>query len=203
MESGSATKRRGWLLMKARELALRNDDQVGLIIFSSSGQMFKYCSPNSSMLQNIDRFKKASGTQIQEDDDKQQIYREMTRMKNENDKLQATIRQLTGEDLTTLTKTDLKNLQKQLEVSLDRVRSREIELLQEELREVRRQWRCILEAKFSRARGKETEKTEQSRDLLQLSPPFSNRLQPTQPNLQDPNLHHHSCSSGNLKKPKT
>ncbi|XP_049934257.1 MADS-box protein GGM13-like [Nymphaea colorata] len=104
MESGSATKRRGWLLKKARELALRHDDQVGLIIFSSSRQMFKYCSPNSSMLQIIDRFKKASGTQIQEEDDKQQIYREMTKMKNENNKLRATMRQLTGEDLTTLTK---------------------------------------------------------------------------------------------------
>ncbi|XP_031487295.1 MADS-box protein AeAP3-2-like isoform X2 [Nymphaea colorata] len=201
MESGSATKRRGWLLTKARELALRNDDQVGHIIFSSSGQMFQYCSPNSSMLQIIDRFKKASSTQIQEDDDKQQIYREMTRMKNENDKLQATIRQLTGEDLTTLTKTDMKNLQKRLEVSLDRVRSREIELLQEG--RIAEAVAGILEAKFSRAREKETEKTEQSRDLLQLSPPFSNGLQPTQPNLEDPNLHHHACSSGNLKKPRT
>ncbi|KAF3791151.1 MADS-box protein AeAP3-2 [Nymphaea thermarum] len=72
----------------------------------------------------------------------QQIYSEMTKMKNENDKLQvaacpshssfssshgisalqATMRQLTGEDLTTLTKSDLKHLEKQLEVSLDRVR---------------------------------------------------------------------------------
>ncbi|KAF3796175.1 MADS-box protein AeAP3-2 [Nymphaea thermarum] len=150
MESGSATKRRGWLLTKAREVALRNDDQVGLIIFSSSGKMSKYCSPNSSMLQIIDRFKKASGTQIEEDDDKQdvqisyrrltlaiefdkipdhcqQIYRDMTRMKNENDKLQATVGQLTGEDLTTLTKEGLTQLKKQLQVSIDRIGSREVQ----------------------------------------------------------------------------
>ncbi|KAF3796396.1 MADS-box transcription factor 29 [Nymphaea thermarum] len=45
----NATKRRGWLVKKARELAIRYDDQIGLIIFSSSGQMFKYCSPNYSL----------------------------------------------------------------------------------------------------------------------------------------------------------
>ncbi|XP_031487858.1 MADS-box protein GGM13-like [Nymphaea colorata] len=122
----SFSKRRGRLLKKAHEIAVLCDAQIGLILFSSSGQMFEYCSPNSSMRQIIDRFKEASGTRIQEYDDKQ-TYREMTKIKNENDKLQATMRQLTGEGLTTLTKTDLKHLQKQLEVSLDRVRSREVQ----------------------------------------------------------------------------
>ncbi|XP_031488711.1 MADS-box protein AeAP3-2-like isoform X2 [Nymphaea colorata] len=233
--------RRDGLLEKAHELAVLCDAQIGLIIFSSSGQMFEYCSPHSSMCQIIDRFKKASGTRIQEYDDKQ-IYCEMTKMKNENDKLRETMRHLTAEDLTTLTMTDLKHLDKQLEASLDRVRSREIQLLKEELDDLRRKEQCLLEvhnnefsrALFERQKAKKPlviddpapvddfvtedeqprdllqvidapplvddfgtfDQDEQSRDLLQLSPPFSNWLQPTQPNLQEPNFHHHACSSG-------
>ncbi|KAF3777247.1 MADS-box protein [Nymphaea thermarum] len=120
------SKRRDRLLKKAHELAVLYDAQIQLIIFSSSGKMFDYCSPQSSMRQIIDRFEKASGVRIQEYDDKQ-IYCEMTTMKNENDKLQAIMRHLTEEDLTTLTKTHLKHLEKQLEVSVDRVRSREVQ----------------------------------------------------------------------------
>ncbi|XP_031480567.1 MADS-box protein AeAP3-2-like isoform X2 [Nymphaea colorata] len=206
------SKRRGGLLKKAHELAVLCDAQIGLIIFSSSGKMFEYCSPHSSMRQIIDRFKKASGTRIQEYDDKQ-IYCEMTKMKNENDKLQATMRHLTGEDLTTLTMNDLHHLEQQLEVSVDRVRARKNQLINQQLDNLRRKERLLEEhnnelsrALIERQVAMEPKvidapalldhfgtfyQDEQSRDLLQLSPPFSYRLQPTQPNLQDPNLHHH------------
>ncbi|KAF3791150.1 MADS-box protein [Nymphaea thermarum] len=35
------------LLKKSHEIAVLCDAQVGLVIFSSSGQMFEYCSPHS------------------------------------------------------------------------------------------------------------------------------------------------------------
>ncbi|CAN6457149.1 unnamed protein product [Victoria cruziana] len=131
------SKRRGGLLKKAHELAVLCDAQIGLIIFSSSGKMFEYISPHSSMRQIIERFKKASGTRVQEYDDKQ-IYCEMTRMKNENEKLQASMRQLTGEDLATLTMNDLHQLEQQLEISVDRVRTRKNQLLNQQLENLRR-----------------------------------------------------------------
>ncbi|XP_031480573.1 MADS-box protein AeAP3-2-like isoform X3 [Nymphaea colorata] len=143
----------------------------------------------------------------------QQIYCEMTKMKNENDKLQATMRHLTGEDLTTLTMNDLHHLEQQLEVSVDRVRARKNQLINQQLDNLRRKERLLEEhnnelsrALIERQVAMEPKvidapalldhfgtfyQDEQSRDLLQLSPPFSYRLQPTQPNLQDPNLHHH------------
>ncbi|KAJ8641990.1 hypothetical protein MRB53_018684 [Persea americana] len=131
------SKRRGGLLKKAHELAVLCDAQLGVIIFSSSGKMFEYSSPQSSMRQIIDRYQKVSGTHIQEYDD-QQVYCEMTRMKNENDKLQASMRHLTGEDLTTLTMGDLHQLEQQLEMSVNRVRSRKNLLLQQQLDNLRR-----------------------------------------------------------------
>ncbi|MCL7050336.1 hypothetical protein MKW94_000669 [Papaver nudicaule] len=62
------SKRRGGLLKKAHELAVLCDAQLGLIIFSSSGKMFEYCSsdPPSNMRQLIDRYHKASGVRIQD-----------------------------------------------------------------------------------------------------------------------------------------
>ncbi|CAN6457145.1 unnamed protein product [Victoria cruziana] len=207
------SKRRGGLLKKAHELAVLCDAQIGLIIFSSSGKMFEYISPHSSMRQIIERFKKASGTRVQEYDDKQ-IYCEMTRMKNENEKLQASMRQLTGEDLATLTMNDLHQLEQQLEISVDRVRTRKNQLLNQQLENLRRKERILEEQNSQLTRMLMEHQValepkvmdaptlldhfgsfypdEQSRDLLQLSPPFNTyRLQPTQPNLQDANLHHH------------
>ncbi|KAF3785797.1 MADS-box transcription factor 29 [Nymphaea thermarum] len=153
------SKRRGGLLKKAHELAVLCDAQIGLIIFSSSGKMFEYCSPHSSMRQIIDRFKKASGTRIQEYDDKQN--------------------QLINQQL-------------------DNLRRKE-RLLEEHNNELSRaliERQVAMEPKVIDAPALLDHfgtfyQDEQSRDLLQLSPPFSYRLQPTQPNLQDPNLHHH------------
>jgi hypothetical protein len=39
------SKRRGGLLKKANELAVLCDASVGVVIFSSTGKMFEYCSP--------------------------------------------------------------------------------------------------------------------------------------------------------------
>lgn len=47
-------------------------------------------------------------------------------MKSENDKLQASMRQYTGEDLTSLTMNDLNQLEQQLEFAVDKVRARKV-----------------------------------------------------------------------------
>ncbi|XXG65692.1 hypothetical protein AAC387_Pa05g3323 [Persea americana] len=206
------SKRRGGLLKKAHELAVLCDAQLGVIIFSSSGKMFEYSSPQSSMRQIIDRYQKVSGTHIQEYDD-QQVYCEMTRMKNENDKLQASMRHLTGEDLTTLTMGDLHQLEQQLEMSVNRVRSRKNLLLQQQLDNLRRKEHLLEDQNNHLCRMLAEHQAvmehkvvdqpllehfgafyqdEQARNMLQLSPqlhPF--RLQPTQPNLQDASIQRH------------
>ncbi|KAI3905555.1 hypothetical protein MKX01_036464 [Papaver californicum] len=130
------SKRRGGLLKKAHELAVLCDAQLGLIIFSSSGKMFEYSSPPSNMRQIIEQYQKTSGVRIQEYDN-QQIFTEMTRMKHETDKLQANMRQYTGEDLRDLCYNDLDQLELQLENSN--------QLLQQQLDNLRRKEQILEE----------------------------------------------------------
>ncbi|XP_068657003.1 MADS-box protein AeAP3-2-like isoform X2 [Aristolochia californica] len=198
------SKRRGGLLKKAHELAVLCDAQLGVIIFSSSGKMFEYCSPPSSMRQIIERYQKLSGNRIQEFDN-QQIYCEITRMKNENDKLQASMRHYTGEDLAALSMNDLQQLEHQLEISVNRVRARKEHLLEDQNNSL---YRMLQEQQQLQHQAAMEHKIvdqpallepfdafypdDQARNLLQLSSqlhPF--RLQPTQPNLQDTSLQRH------------
>ncbi|CAL9048833.1 unnamed protein product, partial [Musa banksii] len=60
------SKRRGGLLKKANELAILCDAQVGVIIFSSTGKLFEYCSPHLSMRQLIERYQRVTNTHFEE-----------------------------------------------------------------------------------------------------------------------------------------
>ncbi|XP_010275495.1 PREDICTED: MADS-box protein AeAP3-2-like [Nelumbo nucifera] len=150
------SKRRGGLMKKAHELSVLCDAHLGLIIFSSTGKMYEYCSSHSSMQQIIERYQKVSGTRIQEYGNQLQIYNEVTRMRNETDKLQASMRHFSGEDLASLPYNDLHQLEEQLENSVNKVRARKNQLLQQQLDNLRRKeqilqdqnnylYRCIAE----------------------------------------------------------
>ncbi|MCL7024854.1 hypothetical protein MKW94_011652 [Papaver nudicaule] len=90
------SKRRGGLLKKAHELAVLCDAQLGLIIFSSSGKLFEYCSSDPPTKLN------------------------------------------TGEDLSGLAYTDLDQLELQLENSVNKIRARKNQLLQQQLDNLRK-----------------------------------------------------------------
>ncbi|KAK1278438.1 MADS-box protein GGM13 [Acorus gramineus] len=186
------SKRRTGLLKKAHELGILCDAQLGLIIFSSTGKMFEYSNPPSGMQMIIDRYQKVSGTRVEEFNE-EKIYCELTRMKNENDRLLASLRQLTGEDLSVLTMNDLHQLEQQLKMSVTKVRSRKIS--------EHHAAAAVMEHKFMVPDPSMMEQItydfyppeEQVKNLLQLSPQFNHtfRLQPTQPNLQEANLQRH------------
>jgi hypothetical protein len=59
----------------------------------------------------------------------QQILLEMTRMKNEMEKLETGIRRYTGDDLSSLTLDDVSDLEQQLEYSVSKVRARKVHCL--------------------------------------------------------------------------
>ncbi|KAF9588978.1 hypothetical protein IFM89_017657, partial [Coptis chinensis] len=139
------SKRRGGLLKKARELSVLCDAQLGLIIFSSSGKLFEYSSEQNSMRQIIDRYQKVSGTRIEERDNQQQIRTEMMRMRDETTQLQASMRQYKGENLASLDYNDLHQLEEQLEVSVNKVRARKNQLLQQQLDNLRRKEQILEE----------------------------------------------------------
>nr|AJP06279.1 DAL6 [Pinus tabuliformis] len=194
------SKRRGGLLKKAHELSVLCDVELGLIIFSSTGKLFEYSTASSSMRKIIERYQKVSGARLSEIDN-QHLYCEITRMKNENEKLQTSIRHMLGEDLTSMTMAELHHLEQQLEVAANRVRSRKNHLVMQQLDNLRRKERLLEEQNNHLCRllaehqaavegvaepmidfGVFCQTAEPRGNPLQLQP-F--RLQPTQPNLQE------------------
>ncbi|CAN6247029.1 unnamed protein product [Urochloa humidicola] len=232
------SKRRGGLLKKANELAVLCDARVGVVIFSSTGKMFEYCSPTSSLKELIEQYQHATNTHFEEINHDQQIFVEMTQMKNEMDKLETGIRRYTGDDLSSLTLNDINDLEQQLEYSVSKVRARKHQLLNQQLDNLRRKehiledqntflYRMIHENEQA-ALSSEVKLGEISMAPLAMLPPSAFapphsgcyyggesssstalhlttaapplhpdvgfRLQPTQPNLQDPacgGLHGH------------
>ncbi|XP_042507768.1 MADS-box protein GGM13-like isoform X2 [Macadamia integrifolia] len=213
------SKRRGGLLKKAHELAVLCDAQLGLIIFSSTGKMYEYCSSHSSMQQIMERYQKVSGIRIQEYDNKQ-VFNELTKMRSDTDKLQTSMRHFYGEDLVSLPYNDLHQLEETLENSVNKIRARKLQyqLMQQQLDNLRRKeqilqdqhsqmYRCIQEMEHQQV-VMEQKSMEQpvldiglyaddlGRNMLHLSPlspqfHHPHRLQPTQPNLQEASLPRH------------
>ncbi|PIA41670.1 hypothetical protein AQUCO_02200241v1 [Aquilegia coerulea] len=210
------SKRRGGLIKKARELSVLCDAQLGLIIFSSSGKLFEFTSEDNSMQEILARYQKATGKSIKEYDNQcaQEVRHEMLRLRDQTDRLQASIRQYTGENLTALDYNDLNELEQQLEVSVDKVRARKQQLdnlrRKEQILEEQNShlYHSILEQQAAAEHHQAMMEhkvehpmlehfglyatDEQARNLLQLSPLSPQlhtfRLQPTQPNLQERGL---------------
>ncbi|XP_066349994.1 MADS-box transcription factor 31-like isoform X2 [Miscanthus floridulus] len=127
------SKRRMGLFKKANELAILCDAQIGVIIFSGSGRMYEYSSPPWRIANIFDRYLKAPSTRFEEMD----IQQEMTRMKDERNRLRMIMAQYMGEDLASFSVQDLSNLEQQIEFSLYKVRLRKQELLDQQLLEIR------------------------------------------------------------------
>ncbi|KAL5215779.1 hypothetical protein ABZP36_007180 [Zizania latifolia] len=151
-------------------------------------------------------------------DVQQKIIREMTRMKDENNRLRIIMRQYMGDDLASLTLQDVSNLEQQVEFSLYKVRLRKQQLLDQHLLEMNHRemhipgeqnnYLChmnLLAREQSQAAamadpkpfplwdvGKQmySQDGESSMTALQLSPRLHEyKLQPLQPNLQEADLH--------------
>ncbi|XP_020403834.1 MADS-box transcription factor 31 [Zea mays] len=131
------SKRRMGLFKKANELAILCDAQIGVIIFSGSGRMYEYSSPPWRIASVFDRYLKAPSTRFEEMDIQQKIVQEMTRMKDERNRLRMIMAQYMAEDLASFSAQDLSNLEQQIEFSLYKVRLRKQELLDQQLLEIR------------------------------------------------------------------
>nr|ASZ79962.1 MADS31 [Bambusa multiplex] len=211
------SKRRMGLLKKANELSILCDAQIGVIIFSGSGKMYEYSSPPWRLANIFERYLKAPSTRFEEMDIQQKIIHEMTRMKDENNRLRITMGQYMGEDLASLTLQGVINLEQQIEFSLYKVRLRKQQLLDQQLLEMHHREMRISEDQsnylchmsLAREQNQATEMinpkpflfwdvgsqlhchdAESSMTALQLSPQLHEfKLQPLQPNLQEANLH--------------
>ncbi|XWS61551.1 hypothetical protein CRYUN_Cryun07bG0135000 [Craigia yunnanensis] len=120
------SKRRAGLLKKAYEVSVLCDAEIGLIIFSSTGELFDYCRQPQSMEQIIGRYQLVKGTQTPEQSDLQSMSE---KLRKENDRLELSLNHLNGSELNSIKFEDLEELEQQLECSINKVRDRKEKLL--------------------------------------------------------------------------
>ncbi|OIW06542.1 hypothetical protein TanjilG_29963 [Lupinus angustifolius] len=115
-------KRRNGLLKKAYELSVLCDAEVALIIFSTRGKLYEFCSCTSGMLKTLERYQKCSYGAVEVNKPSKELeqssYREYLKLKARFESLQRTQRNLLGEDLGPLNTKDLEQLERQLDSSL-------------------------------------------------------------------------------------
>ncbi|KAB8103461.1 hypothetical protein EE612_035913 [Oryza sativa] len=142
------SKRRAGFLKKANELAVLCDAQVGVVVFSDKGKLFDFCSPPVILMELFHRYEITTrNTRLQETNrDDEQMVMEITRLRNEIDQLEASLRRQTGEDLSSVSTVDeLSQLQLQLESSLSKVHARKDELMSQQLEDMRRMHQTVHE----------------------------------------------------------
>ncbi|KAL2503620.1 Protein TRANSPARENT TESTA 16 [Abeliophyllum distichum] len=135
------SKRRTGLMKKTHELSVLCDAQIGLIVFSTKGKLFEYCTSPLSMRQIIERYMQAKGPSILQRDTRvaemsynEQVYTELTRLKTKTIDLQLSVQRYQGNiDMSSLQLEELVELEQQLEISVNKVRARKCQLLDEQL----------------------------------------------------------------------
>nr|ABG90946.1 PI1 [Streptochaeta angustifolia] len=93
------SKRRNGILKKAREISVLCDAEVGVVVFSSAGKLYDYCSPKTTLPKILEKYQANSG-KILWDEKHKSLSAEIDRIKKENDNMQIELRHLKGEDLT-------------------------------------------------------------------------------------------------------
>ncbi|XP_043719375.1 agamous-like MADS-box protein MADS9 isoform X3 [Telopea speciosissima] len=189
------SKRKNGIMKKAKELTVLCDAKVSLILFSSSGKMSEYRSPSVSMSEILDKYHKYSGKKLW-DPKHELLSNELDRIKKENDNMHIELRHLKGEDVNTLHHKELATIEEALENGLTNVRAKEMEIFkmlkknERILEEENKRLNYILQHHQQMAmdgcvREVENDYHHRGRDYHHSQMPFTFRVQPIQPNLQE------------------
>nr|BAD42357.1 PISTILLATA-like protein [Nuphar japonica] len=193
------SKRKQGILKKAKEISVLCDAQVSLILFSSAGKLYNYCSPSSSLKDILTRYQKSSGKKLW-DARHEYLSTELDRIRKENENMQIELRHFMGEDLSSLTVQELRALEDSLQIGFDNVHVKQTECLNNDihilkkneriLEEENRQMKYILHQQEQMAlrelRDIDLGSNNKGKGYPSQSgvQPFGCRVQPIQPNLQ-------------------
>nr|ACR16039.1 GLOBOSA-like MADS-box transcription factor [Gongora galeata] len=122
------SKRRNGIMKKAKEISVLCDAQVSLVIFSSLGKMFEYCSPSTTLSKMLEKYQQNSGKKLW-DAKHENLSAEIDRIKKENDNMQIELRHLKGEDLNSLNPKELIPIEEALQNGLTSVRDKQMDFL--------------------------------------------------------------------------
>lgn len=140
-------KRRNGLLKKAYELSVLCDSEVALIIFSSRGKLYEFCS-GSSMAETLERYKSFSNCAseaAQPSNQTQSKYLEYLELKAKVDAFERSQRKFLGEDLRGLGIEDLQQLENQLDLSLKEIKSTKTQYMLDQLSGLQEKEQMLLE----------------------------------------------------------
>lgn len=159
-------KRRNGLLKKAYELSVLCEAEVALIIFSSRGKLYEFCS-GSSMVKTLEKYHKYNYGSLEAtqpiNDSTQSSYQEYLKLKTRVELLQRSQRNLLGEDLGPLSSKELEHLENQLETSLRHIRSTRTQSMLDQLAGLQQREHALLEANRALTR-----KLEESNNSAQI-----------------------------------
>ncbi|KAL1568542.1 MADS-box protein-like protein isoform X4 [Salvia divinorum] len=141
-------KRRNGLLKKAYELSVLCDAEVALIIFSSKGKLYEFCS-TSSMSKAVERYHQSSYGQLETNqspnNNLQNTYEEYLKLKERAEALQQSQRHVLGEDLAKLGIKELDQLEHVLDGTLKQIRYKKNYSLCDQLSNLQQKERSLLE----------------------------------------------------------
>ncbi|GAA0173543.1 hypothetical protein LIER_27135 [Lithospermum erythrorhizon] len=122
------SKRRNGIMKKAKEITVLCDAKVSLIIFGSSGKMYEFISPGTTMIEVLDMYQKGTGKKLW-DAKHENLSNEIERIKKENDGMQIELRHLKGEDIQSLTHKELMMLEDGLDKGLACIKDKQSEFV--------------------------------------------------------------------------
>ncbi|CAM0955430.1 unnamed protein product [Alopecurus aequalis] len=185
-------KRRAGLLKKAKEIGVLCDAEVGVVIFSSAGKLYDFCTPGTKIPRILEKYQTNSG-KILWDEKHKSISAEIDRVKKENDNMQIELRHMKGEDVNSLQPKELIAIEEALQNGQTNLR----EKMMDHWKMHRRNEKMLEEEHkllVLRMHQQEVELSggmremelgyHQSRDFT-AQMPFTFRVQPSHPNLQE------------------
>nr|AMO12838.1 PISTILLATA-like MADS-box transcription factor PI-1 [Eriachne aristidea] len=120
------SKRRAGIVKKAREIGVLCDAEVGVVIFSSGGKLYDYCSPRTTLSRILEKYQNNSG-KILWDEKHKSLSAEIDRVKKENDNMQIELRHLKGEDLNSLQPRELIGIEEALQNGQTNLRDKQMD----------------------------------------------------------------------------